>query len=488
MPFRNKLKVNMNIKESIKESNEFFSIADEVFDKNPIPDTDIDGNHFDNRDIKEMLYYIEQKGNTREEKIANLQKEYAKLATAFLYNNKEEKEKYLNNFHDSLKEIERLYNDGINNTKDLIGLIRSHSAGQSFATKASENKEWFYKKYNTKEKQESFYADMGLTLLALNTLSEIKEGYPELKTKKTGGSAELYNSGFDDNGMSADGLYKSYRDKTNTITLELPSYFYLRTNEDREKFAYGTNIVEKVASLFSIKDNIDYVNPECTLSYFNIGKFIFIDGRNIDEVARERKESSNVKISLACAKAQILNTALTKGDHVISIATPIVTENGLEFDIKKVRGNNEEACRKEASKYSWFRKTFFNWGPFKIYPNSKNTDKLYENSKKDDKKLIEMAKKEVEEINKKINSKEPGKINNPKLKQQAMIYNNKKIEEFINFANQVNKSSNEVIINGEETLQNALKVDTKDNSIFNDNFTKKNETNSLEKNNVKKTK
>lgn len=102
---------------------------------------------------------------------------------------------------------------------------------------------------------------------------------------------------------------------------------------------------------------------------------VYVDGMRFADFRKQHFSDQNASDTL---NFNILTNLLLNGNHRLDIVHPYRDENGeMKYEPKMLRAViTPEQEKLHLEQYSWFRRTFFNWGPFRIEPLQEKMDRI----------------------------------------------------------------------------------------------------------------
>jgi len=171
------------------------------------------------------------------------------------------------------------------------------------------------------------------------------------------------------------------------VSIDLPDYFYYAQDINNENFE---NVPEKYSKEFMNTDSLITTIVRAFNSYDGYSKqylnastkheaeMIFVDGVPLRELAngKEGKNALCSELSKAILEGKHIDTIACYKDKDGTVNTKIYPLDLVPSKEIKAKIDNDYFL----TKHSWFRLTFFNWGPFKIKEQGFFEDKRIEHN------------------------------------------------------------------------------------------------------------
>jgi len=438
----------------VEKFNTKHTMLNNILSKIPeIPNRDQKGHKFDARDVYNISMLLDFEGKSEQE----FEQEVLDLASTFVEGNDDKKKKYLDIIYDKYDKLISYKENGVNTEEEFVEVSALAQMAQTIVTLRDANPEYYFNRYNTQEKQKQILTSIMLNDVLCGDLAYFRGNVPDYLLDE-GISSGYYNGeNFNTLRSITDAMVKSVRDKSNTITIDITDEIVQEASMPVDEVSKGAFIGGIFQTHGSVKTMLTHETNEIGIGSLMNCKYMFLNGENLEILAKKALMSEtdqNPTPGDIVAKAtSMYYQALVKGDKAISIAMPVFENGKSKITMMDIKPNVKDIEAIESQKHSAFRLKYFNWGPFKIRPNQKSVDKLYNNKKYQEKALKDATKMHMNDI-KSLNEKYANR--SQEEKDALMNKRNEKATKFLQ--DMLNKSINKNKDNSLNEINTSQKV------------------------------
>lgn len=370
--------------------------------------------HVDQRDFNPMALLLEVPDEgTPEEREAARDEQIRAMERAFFENDENAKKQYLDLMYDFRDHFDPEALD-MTNEKDRIRLLAYVALGQTYGTKGpKENSEYYQARYNTLDKlTEAEAIDRYNTAIGTCLMNTMKPTGKILYTELTlpGGmpgkevySEILYDVSKAD--MERIRAKNAGREPEEETAIHLPMEFKLFNHvmDNPQNTKWPDYTLTEAFHIHTLAFNGIYQAGTRQVRLMDDAKLdscdmIFIDGKSLRELQQEKFPNISPN-DRADVRNLILMDALVSGKNRVELAQ-LEEQRDHTFQVKLTTLHpdltNVQPPLKED--YGFFRRTFFNWGPFRCKTRQEKTDALLANDPNKAERLAEISAKVTEKI------------------------------------------------------------------------------------------
>lgn len=355
----------------------------------------------DGRDFTAMILAMGIEGETEEERKRYMEQKVTEIGEAFASEDRSRRDVYLDAMYDFMDNFDPEAVD-MNDPEQVRKLFCFAGLQQAYETKKKHNEEYYNKRYDTPQKL---------------AVSKAKVVYMDAVAGLVLSDVQGLGLRFD-SGVSLAGNLNGFFGAA-TAPFQKAAAVYARNSWLKEKQALETGVeasksydavfpdvlnghfklgVKQLPNL-SERDEAraEYFQSLCIENLFirsdveefkdivKEGVFLFqlihIDGKSINDFLKEQFPDHKGSFTNS-QKAAVQTLALMSGEHRVEVVTGMKDADGnMQYGVVPVKPVFSEAQQKayKAANYSWFRRTFFDWGPFRIKTIQEKADDLYAN-------------------------------------------------------------------------------------------------------------
>lgn len=345
----------------------------------------------DGRDFYPMLMMMGIEGETPEARKAEMRQALEEITQAFLDPDQSKRKPYLDRMYD-LRDKFRPDMADMNDPADAWQMINYVALSQTFNVKHAENPDYIAQRYPDEKgkflDEAAGGQELGTAYMVLSALRKeqliIEPGptLPGIIRSRESHTQALFEHM----------LNKMQQARDAQTTGVLPTELVLTCPDDLmplvgKPYQQGLNMAEEQAdalqSYFHICIDSGLMTPdsmgtaalkEAAMSPIDA---LFIDGIPMREFTK--RSNSNVA-NIGERQYTMASLAMLGQKHRMEMVYTSLDENGqLQMEPKAVRVQftPEQEQRHMQQNYSWFRRTFFNWGPFRIKTLQEQADALW---------------------------------------------------------------------------------------------------------------
>jgi len=383
-----KLKISdENLKKFTAHFNEVKKLTENAFKKVKVDTSfhDGSGKHIDQRDFFDLALGLHVKGDTLEERQADMDRQVSDMVDAFLSPNPERKNKYLDMIYNLLDKSPSFLNNEIKDQEDFQDMMCSISLNQCFAVKRNEYPEYYSNRYNTSEKilnKSVCMASNDLLGSMVQTLKDTK--VPELNMKGFTSYEMMMDIGYETIFGLTSSLGKSIPNGNRVVDFDVPES-YLK--DGFKQFKDKISFTKTFDTYFS--------NIDLTLNfgkYVGLGsdnrqlasaanELIYINDKTLEELAVAETNKQGVeprRINIDNIAETILRKELLQGKSIITVVSPIYIDNKMQYELFNLKpnvtsiretnkDNLEELNKKEVPEQSEIDKLYEKENPYSNY-------------------------------------------------------------------------------------------------------------------------
>ena len=349
-----------------------------------------DGNKVDARDFVPMVTLLGIKGNTPQERTADIHKKMDELAAAFENPDHSVRDQYLNKIYDLMDTFDPATMD-MSNPLDAEKMIQCTVLTQTFGTKKDENPEYYGRRYPTAATRTIADARDNFLTAAIATVStNLRKNNISFNTVYTPPTTvtedllpfhrcrEEYNKLLLDKAVDAKGAVAP------TTMIDLPVLdsmlrFAYKNVANVPKYSYNSETRLHTYDSLVFRNSLLPAGNRKVSGLKEAGlepsAAIYIDGKPIDTYIQDRFPKDK---RLDIVRAKVIGTCLLNGNHRVDIVHTYRNENGeMQYEPKTVRAHvTPEQEKLYMQQFTWIRRTLFNWGPFRIEPLREKLDRI----------------------------------------------------------------------------------------------------------------
>lgn len=371
-----------------------------------------DGNKVDARDFVPMVTLLGIKGNTPAERTADIHKKMAELVAAFENPDHSFRKQYLDKIYDLMDTFDPATMD-MSNPLDAEKMIQCTVLTQTFGMKKDENPEYYGRRYPTAETRTIADARDNFLTAAIATVSmnlrNNNISFNTVLTPPTNLTEDLlpfhrcreeYNKLLLDQAVDAKGAVKP------TTMIDLPVLdsmlrFAHKNVANVPKYSYNSETRLHTYDSFVFQNSLLPAGNRKVSGLKEAGlepsAAIYIDGKPIDTYIKERFPKDT---RLDIVRAKVIGTCLLNGNHRVDIIHTYRNDAGeMQYEPKTVRAHvTPEQEKLYMQQFTWIRRNWFNWGPFRIEPLREKLDRIANDptTQERHKSIVEEHKKTVE--------------------------------------------------------------------------------------------
>ena len=362
----------------------------------------------DQRDFKPMTLLLDEpETGTPEEKQAAMDEQIRAMERAFYEGKEDEKKVYLDRMYDLRDSFDPESLD-LTDEKDRKKLIAYVALNQTFGTKCEENQDYFNARYDTPEKRAeadilSRYSVAAATLM----VDSLRKEGQTLKTQLTlpssmPGKEDYVQIFYDIAKADVERMkaVKEGREPNPVTTIRLPKDMKLFNSlpplENLSQVSSDTSFEASAVSIIGFESTYMLTTEQGNLlREANLTKndMIFSDGKSLSEIQQEKHPNLRDRAASDICNL-ILAKALTSGKNRVEIAQLEKTaDQTFQVKLNPVRPDLSDVQPPLKEDYGWFRRTLFNWGPFRCKTRQEKADALIANDPEKGARQISITEK-----------------------------------------------------------------------------------------------
>ena len=344
----------------------------------------------DTRDFVPMVALMGIQGDNPAERAADIHRKIDELMAAFTNPDHNARKPYLDMIYDVVDTFDPATVD-MDNTAQVGKLLQSYLIDQTIGMKQNENPEYYNSRYATTEAHALMDARNGFRMavaarVATNLIEngiriDIKLTLPYSvphESRPAQACREVYEKGKRDRAVAAKGALPA----ETVIELPVLDGMMKAAGKDTEDFArYSNNTYDALYNYYNfiVENNLLQSGSKKTQGLkeagLNADDAIYIDGRPLKLFTEAHFPNDP---NIAKQQAKIVGTYLLNGSHQVDIVHSYRDEAGvMQYEAKQLKGvvtpEQEQLYMKQ---FNWFRRTFFNWGPFRIPPLQEKLERV----------------------------------------------------------------------------------------------------------------
>ena len=364
--------------------------SDYIHERNLINQMRGNGIETDARDFLPMVMIMGVQGNTPEERAADIRSKIDELVEAFSDKDHTRRTPYLDTMFDLVDNFD-LANVDMDDEIEVGKMIQSLLMDQAFGQKRDENPEYFSNRYTTIEAsalvnaQDAFrttagpYINYNLKKIgtAPFTISSLPQRHPLI-----GDNLQYARTAFAKKQVDDARALKNGAPRSDTLEIpvldamipfagkniaDVPSYG--KENQTEVELYWPLLIEER---LIQLKDKSFEGYKEAGI--VSSQQTLYVDGMPYVDFVKKHFPKLDANDAL---NGKLLGTILLNEQHQVDIVHAYRNDEGvMQYEAKTLKASltPEQQAQKQqeqdayVKQFSWFRRTFFNWGPFRILP------------------------------------------------------------------------------------------------------------------------
>ena len=345
----------------------------------------------DKRDFKPMTLLLDEpETGTPEEKQAAMDEQIRAMERAFYEGREDEKKVYLDRMYDLRDSFDPEALD-LTDEKDRKKLIAYVALNQTFGTKCTENQDYYNARYDTPEKRmEADILNRYSVAVATLMMDSLRKEGQTLKTQLTlpasmPGKEDYVQMFYDIAKSDVERLkaVKEGREPNPVTTIRLPKdmkqFNSLPPLEKLSQVPSDTSFEATAVGIIGFASTYMLTTEQGDLlkeAHLTKNDMIFIDGKSLSEIQQEKYPNLQGGYAFDMCNL-ILAKALTSGENRIEIAQLERTaDQTFQVKLNPVRPDLSDVQPSLKEDYGWFRRTLFNWGPFRCKTRQEKADDL----------------------------------------------------------------------------------------------------------------